>query len=98
MTFNIGLKENVLSALTELAVKYGVKKIVLFGSRARGDYRRTSDIDLAITGGDVVRFMLDAEELVPTLLKFDIVNLDGAVQKELVESIEREGVAIYEEI
>ena len=38
----------------------------------------------------------DVDEKVPTLLKFDIVNLDGAVQNELHESIEKEGLIIYE--
>ncbi|MFR5152466.1 MAG: nucleotidyltransferase domain-containing protein [Ruminococcus sp.] len=26
--------------------------IILFGARARGDFKRTSDIDLAVSGGD----------------------------------------------
>lgn len=38
----IDLKENVL----EVAKKYPVKKITLFGSRARGDNRPDSDVDL----------------------------------------------------
>lgn len=38
------------------------------------------------------------EEYAPTLLKFDIINLDGSVQKELRSSIEKEGVTIYEKI
>lgn len=29
---------------------------------------------------------------------FDVVNLDGPVQEELLESIEAEGIVIYEEI
>ncbi|WP_231385204.1 nucleotidyltransferase domain-containing protein [Mitsuokella sp. oral taxon 131] len=31
-----------------------MKKVVLFGSRVRGDSRERSDIDLAVIGGDVV--------------------------------------------
>lgn len=55
---NTGLKDNVISEIIDFAVKYGVHKVVLFGSRARGDYSRSSDIDLAILGGDVTRFTL----------------------------------------
>lgn len=33
-----------------------------FGSRARGDFKRTSDIDLAVSGGDFCRFALDVDE------------------------------------
>ena len=53
---------------------------------------------MAIQGGDCVRFSLDVEEKTSTLLFFDIVNLDGAVQKELLDSIEKEGVCVYEKI
>ena len=31
-----------------------------------------------------------------TLLKYDIVDLDASVQKELLESISKEGIVIYE--
>ena len=61
----------------------------MFGSRAGGDYHCTSDIDLAIVGGDIARFALDVEEETTTLLKYDIVDLNGAVQLELRESIEK---------
>ena len=83
--------------LLALAETCGLSRLILFGSRARGDNRERSDIDLAVSGGDVVRFSLDVEEL-PTLLSFDVVNLDGAVQPELLESIQREGITLYEKI
>jgi hypothetical protein len=34
----------------------------------------------------------------PTLLKYDIVDLDGTVQEELRDSIEREGIILYEKV
>lgn len=83
--------------LLALAEAYGLDKVILFGSRARGDHRERSDVDLAVSGGDVVRFSLGVEDL-PTLLSFDVVDLDGAVQPELLESIRREGVTLYEKI
>lgn len=83
--------------LLALAKTYGLDKVILFGSRARGDHRERSDVDLAVSGGDVVRFSLGVEDL-PTLLSFDVVDLDGAVQPELLESIQREGVTLYEKI
>ena len=98
VSFDTGIKKEVMSALIKLAEKYNVDKLILFGSRARGDYHKTSDIDLAVTGGNVVRFMLDVEDTTPTLLKYDIVDLDSSVQHELRESIEKEGVVIYEKV
>ena len=40
--------------LIALAQRCGLKKVILFGSRARGDCRERSDIDLAVSGGDIV--------------------------------------------
>ena len=77
-----GIKEQVLREIREIAEKYGVKKVILFGSRARGDFRRTSDIDLAVSGGDVARFALDVDEETSTLLMFDIVDFDRDMQEE----------------
>lgn len=93
-----GIKVLVIQEICELAQKYDIDKVILFGSRARGDYKERSDIDLACTGGNYVRFSLDIDELTSTLLQYDIVNLDGAVQKELLDSINKEGIIIYEKI
>ena len=93
-----GLSGSIVSAIVELGEKYNIKQIKLFGSRARGDYKERSDIDLAVYGGDVIGFSTEIDDGVPTLLKFDIVNMDKPVQKELTDSIEKEGIAIYEKI
>ena len=42
--------------ICDLAEKYHIQKVILFGSRARGDFKRTSDIDLAVEGGEVESF------------------------------------------
>lgn len=93
-----GIKAIVLTEIRELADKYHLDKVILFGSRARGDYKRISDIDLAVIGGDTARFSLDVEEETSTLLKYDIVDLGKPVQKDLMVSIKREGVVLYEKI
>lgn len=43
-----------------------------------------------------MEFRLDIDEEVRTLLMFDVVNLDGAVQEPLLESIDKEGIVLYE--
>ena len=93
---NCGIKAHVLEEIKELAVKYEIGKVVLFGSRARGDYRDRSDIDLAVSGGKIDLFSLAVEEETSTLLKYDVVNLEGSVQRELLDSIEKEGILLYE--
>lgn len=93
-----GLSDAALSAIIDLAKKYNIKRLLIFGSRARGDYKERSDIDLAVSGGDVVGFAVDVDDEVPTLLMFDVVNLDSVVQEELLESIAKEGKVIYEKV
>ncbi len=93
-----GIRKQVMEEIRDLAQKHGVSRIILFGSRARGDYKRTSDIDLAVAGGDFERFVLDINEETSTLLGFDIVNLDREMQSELRDSITREGKVIYEKV
>lgn len=93
-----GIREDVFAEIRGLAQRYHIEKVILFGSRARGDYRRDSDIDLAVSGGNISRFTLGIEEETATPLKYDVVNLDAAVQGELLESIEKEGKVLYEKI
>ena len=76
-----------------------VERVVLFGSRARGDARERSDIDLAVVGPDITdREWLELREYVeeeaPTLLLIDLVRWEEADAR-LKESISREGVTIY---
>lgn len=84
-----GIRGQVIKEITNFAKKYDVTKVVLFGSRAREDFKRTSDIDLAASGGNFDRFALDVNEETSTLLMFDIADLDREMQPELREAIER---------
>lgn len=93
-----GIKENVIRDICALAKKNNIGQVILFGSRARGDYGRASDIDLAVSGGNIARFALDVEEETLTPLKYDVINLDENIQEELQKNIEREGMVLYEKI
>lgn len=89
--------QEIYSQLAALARKYGARRLVLFGSRARGDHRYNSDIDLAVYGMPQekrARFWLDAEEL-PTLLKLDIVHIEPGMDPAFLKNIERDGVTLY---
>lgn len=93
-----GIKSNVLDEIGDLARKYNIEKVYLFGSRARGDFKERSDIDLATIGGNHAGFAIDVDEETSTLLKFDVVNLDKKISSELRESIIKEGRIIYEKV
>ncbi|WP_297890511.1 nucleotidyltransferase domain-containing protein [Sulfurihydrogenibium sp.] len=71
-------------------------EVILFGSRARGDYKYYSDIDLAIKGlgkKEILKIKDFVEEsTIPYFV--DIVRYEDAPLK-LRENIEREGVTIW---
>jgi len=90
------LKSVIKEHLIALAKKYDIDKIILFGSRAKGTNRERSDIDLAVSGKNVRDFTFDADELIPTLLKFDVTNLNSPHSKEFLDEIYNTGVSIYE--
>ena len=77
---DIEVPEEQLEALCK---KYGVKELALFGSRARGDHRENSDIDLlveflpdAVIG--LIRYASLQQELVKLFrVKVDLVSKKG---------------------
>ncbi|HEY5046992.1 MAG TPA: nucleotidyltransferase domain-containing protein [Rhizomicrobium sp.] len=76
-----------------------IERIVLFGSRARGDAGPLADIDLAIAcpDADAGRWsdIVEAAEETPTLLLIDIVRIESAPAA-LKAQIVREGKTLYE--
>lgn len=93
------LPSDLVPALTGLARSMGACRLVLFGSRARGDCRERSDIDLAVYGlsrAAAGRFRLELEEL-PTLLRFDLVAVAPDTSPALLAEIQRDGVILYDD-
>ena len=93
--------EKLFEQVKKCASNYpNIYKIVLFGSRARGDYRPNSDIDLAIfsrsiSNLEVANFTNEIEDL-DTLLKFDIVSMTPDTDPRLLENVRQEGVVLME--
>lgn len=92
----------VLDKIKEIAQKQRLKKVLLFGSRSRGDNGERSDYDIAIIDTDLsprdkAHISNEIEEI-STLKKIDIVFVNSTTNKELVDNINRDGVVIYEEI
>lgn len=82
--------------IAALAKTFGADRAVLFGSRARGDNRDRSDIDIAVFGmpEKTQGAFLDAVEDLPTLLDFDVVFVADYTSTELLENIEKDGVEL----
>lgn len=78
-----------------------VEKIILYGSRARRDSRKRSDIDLALVCPQASTrdwlAIMDIVENADTLLGIDCVRLDTLSEKNpLKEAIMRDGVVLYQ--
>ena len=91
------LPDRVFRELSSFAQKYSVRKVILFGSRARGTNTDRSDIDIAVYGGDFDGFYWDIKEKIHSLVMFDIIQADTPISEELKQEIEKDGVTIYEE-
>jgi predicted nucleotidyltransferase len=75
-----------------------VERVILYGSRARGDDSTGSDIDLAIDapGMSSQIFALLWNELddLPIIFPMDVVHVQGLKNKQLLQAIQREGVVL----
>ena len=80
-----------------MAQNHRIRKVILFGSRARGTHHERSDIDLAVYGDDAAGFYTDLNENAWTLLTFDVVDLNKNISEALQQEIHRDGIVIYEE-
>lgn len=96
----IGLTQKELEILNEVFKKFpNIKEVILFGSRALGTHKKSSDIDLAIKGDvDIqtlskLKFTLEEDTLLPYF--FDVVIYDGIDNDELKEHIDKFGERIF---
>lgn len=94
----MNLKEDVIKQIINISKKYNkIKKVVLFGSRARGDNDLKSDIDLAIyCDGDLSLFIEEVENTTNTLLEFDFSDMNNIRDEFFIEQVEKDGILLYE--
>ena len=95
-----GIRINLYNELINTIKKFGIKKAIIFGSRARGEYKDNSDIDLAIIFNNndkdnFIKLQTKLEEL-ETLYKFDIIDFNGIKDDKFKSEIEKDGIIIYE--
>lgn len=94
----MNLDKDIAESIVSISGKYtDIKKVVLFGSRARGDNEIKSDIDLAIYAEyDIFDFMEEVENTAPTLLEFDFSNMRTVKDELFIAQVEKEGIILYE--
>ena len=90
-----GLTDEVYNKIKQVTKNNNKYKFLLFGSRARRDYKITSDIDISVkenvTRNDQYKIMNEID-LLDIIYKIDLVFIDKNTKQELLESINRDGV------
>ncbi len=101
MTLRFGLSEITIKKISDVFAKHPeVTKVVLYGSRAKGNYKNGSDIDLTLKGDGLTLSQVYAiENEIDDLLlpySFDISIFKQISNPDLVEHINRVGLVFYE--
>lgn len=74
-----------------------IESVILFGSRAMGNFRKGSDIDLCLKGNidsDIIPKILNEYELFFLPWKLDIVIWNQIQNSDLKEHIQRVGIKV----
>jgi predicted nucleotidyltransferase len=102
MTLRFGLKSETIQQICGVLAQHSqVEQAILYGSRAKGNYKNGSDIDLTLVGGadlttQVLRQIMD--ELDDLLLPYtiDLAILRDISDAAVVAHIDRVGAVFYE--
>lgn len=96
-----GLDNKVIEDIINILKKNEeVESAKIFGSRARGDYRKSSDIDIALFGDKLTssintKIYFEIDDLYLPY-KIDLINFNSiGSENKIRESILREGVEFY---
>ena len=96
---DIGIKVEHQKAIADiLYANERVEKVIIFGSRARGNYKNTSDIDIAIVGKELTlsdqASLAEALEELPIAQFTDLVRYDAIESDDLREQIDKYGMEV----
>jgi len=96
-----GLNDKTITVIQETLAKYPqIDQAILYGSRAKGNFRRGSDIDLTLKGeGLTLKILYALENEIDDLLLpyfFDISIFEQIENQDLVEHIQGIGKVFYQ--
>ncbi|HOT15951.1 MAG TPA: nucleotidyltransferase domain-containing protein [Bacteroidales bacterium] len=96
----IGISDHTLSLILKVVQENPkVSEVILFGSRAKGNFVSGSDIDLALKGNeinlnDILELSVNLDKLnLP--YKFDLIIYDRIQESALIEHITRNGICLF---
>lgn len=91
--------DEISRIVSPIAEKYGIQRVYLFGSRARGDNSEDSDYDFIIESGSVhnimelFAFMNDLEDALGN--KVDVIEERTISEEGFLKSMNRDKVLVY---
>ncbi|MDR1167751.1 MAG: nucleotidyltransferase domain-containing protein [Heliobacteriaceae bacterium] len=96
---NLGLTDEQLNLITKVfSQEPRIQKAVVFGSRAKGNFKKYSDVDIALfgdlTSSDTEHIKLNLDEL-PMIYEFDVISYNELKNPQLKDHIDRVGQNIY---
>lgn len=97
-----GLPETTVQEISAILARHPqVKQATLYGSRAKGDYKHGSDIDLTLRGGTDLSWRVlyqIMDELDDLLLPYtiDLSRYDDIADPDVIAHIQHVGVTFYE--
>ncbi|KJS88024.1 MAG: DNA polymerase III subunit beta [Peptococcaceae bacterium BICA1-8] len=95
-----GLDDKIISSIIGAIKEYKVDRAIIFGSRARGDYKKTSDIDIAISSQDMtcieLNLLRDQLDQLDIIYKLDVIHIEKLKNQEMLENIEKDGKVILQ--
>lgn len=102
MKNKLGLLESDMLEISAVLEKFPpIEKAIIFGSRAKGNFKNGSDVDLALKGIDLnleiiheVSLLLNEDTKMP--YQFDVLSYFDIKEPTLTEHIDRVGVLIFE--
>ena len=98
---NTGLRQPDLDIVLSILDKFpNVKEAIIFGSRAKGNFRNGSNVDIALKGENIdleivstISYKLNEETILP--YKFDVLDYQNINNSKLTEHINRKGISFY---
>jgi predicted nucleotidyltransferase len=95
-----GLSDIVVSRIIQVFTQFPqVEKVILYGSRAKGNYKKGSDIDLVIEGNNItISCLAKIRNAIDDLLlpyTVDLCVFETIDNPSLIEHINRVGIVLY---
>lgn len=95
-----GLEDKIIERIIEVFARFpAVEEVILYGSRARGNFRSDSDIDLILKGESLTPDIMDdiTHRLLALQLPcpFELYRYNEAKSPEMKEDIIKIGVSLY---